>query len=205
MIRIVRAEAIVEYDGECPPEAMGTAKAAGILAGRRSGELIPTSPEGIASKIAIAIEAGDGTIRITASAEAESPAPALIAASIAAITLAEAIGATLRAVTPVDAVPAPKKASWSERRGQIARRSQPTTLMGLVSAPPPREGASDARAALRNFMAAHHLRATDWAKTAKVPPAELYAFLTGRSRALPKETAEKLAQAAKVRVEDMFR
>ncbi|MGD0192768.1 MAG: helix-turn-helix transcriptional regulator [Rhizomicrobium sp.] len=53
-------------------------------------------------------------------------------------------------------------------------------------------------------MTDHRLRATEWAKQAGVPAAQIYAYLTGRSRALPRETAEKLARAARARVEDMF-
>ena len=61
------------------------------------------------------------------------------------------------------------------------------------------------RDAFRAFMTANRLRATEWAKQAGVPAAQIYAFLTGKSRTLSSDTAEKLARAARVRVEDMFR
>jgi plasmid maintenance system antidote protein VapI len=54
-------------------------------------------------------------------------------------------------------------------------------------------------------MTSHHLRATEWAKLAGVPAALVYAFLTGRSRALTDEVIQKLARAAHVRPEDMFK
>jgi plasmid maintenance system antidote protein VapI len=54
-------------------------------------------------------------------------------------------------------------------------------------------------------MVAHRLRATEWAKQAGVPAAQIYAFLTGRLRALSPDAAERLARAAHVRLEDMFR
>jgi hypothetical protein len=54
-------------------------------------------------------------------------------------------------------------------------------------------------------MVSRHLRATEWAKSADVPAAQIYAYLTGRLPALPPDTAERLARAAHVRLEDMFR
>ena len=70
---------------------------------------------------------------------------------------------------------------------------------------PPRPDASGQREAFRGFMVTHRLRATEWAKKAEVPAAQIYAFLTGRSRAIPPDMAERLARAANVRIEDMFR
>lgn len=80
--------------------------------------------------------------------------------------------------------------------------------MGEVSAPAPapKVGVPDGgRAAFRNFMTGRHLRATDWAKKAGVPAAQIYAYLTGRLRAMPDDVIQKLARAAQVRPEDMFR
>jgi hypothetical protein len=54
-------------------------------------------------------------------------------------------------------------------------------------------------------MSANRLRPTTWAKEAGVPSAQILAYLTGQSRSLSPDTAKKLARAAKVRVEDMFR
>jgi plasmid maintenance system antidote protein VapI len=61
------------------------------------------------------------------------------------------------------------------------------------------------RQAFRAFMTSRHLRATEWAKQAGVPAAQIYAFLTGRSRAIPDEIAAKLARSARVKPEDMFK
>jgi hypothetical protein len=77
--------------------------------------------------------------------------------------------------------------------------------MGDVAAAVPRGDPNAEREAFRNFMTAHRLRATEWAKQAGVPAAQIYSFLTGKTRAISHETAEKLAKAARVRVEDMFR
>ena len=61
------------------------------------------------------------------------------------------------------------------------------------------------RQAFRAFITSHHLRATEWAKLAGVPAAQIYAYLTGRTRAIPDESVQKLARAARVRPEDMFK
>nr|WP_243846417.1 helix-turn-helix transcriptional regulator [Rhizomicrobium palustre] len=53
-------------------------------------------------------------------------------------------------------------------------------------------------------MSSRRLKATEWAKDAGVPHSQLFAFLTGRLRALPQDVIVKLARAAKVRPEDMF-
>jgi predicted transcriptional regulator len=53
-------------------------------------------------------------------------------------------------------------------------------------------------------MMARRLRASEWAKSAKVPVGELYAFLNGRTRALSAEAGERLARAARASVDEMF-
>ena len=54
-------------------------------------------------------------------------------------------------------------------------------------------------------MTSHRLRPTTWAKDAGVHSGEILGFLTGRSRGFSREVAEKLARAAKVGVEDLFK
>ena len=74
--------------------------------------------------------------------------------------------------------------------------------MGEVAAPRPAR--IDAREAFRAFMTSHRLRPTQWAKEAGVPWRN--PGLPHRPFARPlAEVAEKLARAAKVRVEDMFK
>jgi hypothetical protein len=53
-------------------------------------------------------------------------------------------------------------------------------------------------------MTSHRLRPTVWAKQAGIASGEILSYLTGRSRGLSQDVAEKLARAARVRVEDMF-
>jgi hypothetical protein len=81
--------------------------------------------------------------------------------------------------------------------------AKPKVLMGEVAAP--RAQPDRRREAFRAFMTAQRLRPTSWAKEAGVASGEILSFLTGRSRGFSGEVAEKLARAARVRVEDMFR
>jgi hypothetical protein len=91
----------------------------------------------------------------------------------------------------------------AERSLAARGKPKPQILMGEVSAPRP--GPDNRREAFRNFMTGRRLRPSQWAKDAGVPSGEILAFLTGRSRGFSAGVAEKLAHAAKVRVEDLFR
>jgi hypothetical protein len=90
--------------------------------------------------------------------------------------------------------------SPTTRRGE---RPRPQTIMGEVVGPRPEPSVQ--REKFRAFMTTHRLRPTQWAKDAGVPMGEIMAFLNGRSRGFSADTAEKLARAAKTRVDDMFR
>jgi hypothetical protein len=74
-----------------------------------------------------------------------------------------------------------------------------------VAMPARQQALATEREAFRAFMTSRRLRATEWAKQAGVPASQIYAYLTGRTRALPSDIARKLAGVAQVRVEDMFR
>jgi hypothetical protein len=54
-------------------------------------------------------------------------------------------------------------------------------------------------------MTARHLRPSEWARAAGVPAGEILGFLTARTRHIAPATLEKLARAARCRVEDFFR
>lgn len=212
MTHIVRAEALLACDADCSPDALAVAKAAGLLAARRTPDLVPYCQASAPAKIDIEIAIAEGEARITVSLEAESggEAQAQAAAAIAAITLAEMTGASLQSLKLADK-PAAKEAAKDTpppkpfaRKTPVARVAQPTVLMGLTGAPSP-TGKIDRREAFRTFMTSRHLRATEWAKQAGVPAAIVYAYLTGRTASLDAEVAAKLAGAANVRVEDMFK
>jgi len=208
--------------GEAPKgDVLAAARIAGIMAAKKTPELIPLCHAIPLAKAEVAFEmlAERNAIRITATAKTVARTgvemEALTAASVAALTIydmTKAIDKTaviegVRLLTksggksgtfaapPLRTVHKPVSAP---------QHGRPTVLMGEVAAP----GAAphDAgRQAFRVFMTSRHLRATEWAKEAGVPAAQIFAFLTGRIRAIPDEIVQKLARAAHVRPEDMFR
>jgi cyclic pyranopterin phosphate synthase len=225
--REASAEAIVRLspeayaaarDGNAPKgDVLGTARIAGLMAAKKTAELIPLCHPIPLSKIDIEFEWLDDAIKITASAKTKAETgvemEALTAASVAALTIYDMVKAldkgttietvrllaksggksgTYRAAGMLDSPKAPQPA-----------RARPKTLMGEVSAPKADPNAE--RSAFRAFMTSHRLRATEWAGDAGVSAGEIYAYLTGRSRALSRETVERLARAAHARVEDMFK
>jgi DNA-binding Xre family transcriptional regulator len=76
--------------------------------------------------------------------------------------------------------------------------------MGEVAAPRGVEIGKQ-REAFRAFMTARHLRPTEWARAAGVPPGEILGFLTAKTRSIAPETLEKLARAAHCSIEDFFK
>jgi predicted transcriptional regulator len=81
---------------------------------------------------------------------------------------------------------------------------KPETIRNEVAAPRMTDTSAQ-REAFRAFMTANRLRATEWAKLANVPAAQIYAYLTGKTRTLTPDVVSRLARAARVREEDMFR
>jgi hypothetical protein len=109
--------------------------------------------------------------------------------------------------------PPPKPQARQPERVSASPYPKPKLLMGEVAAPPNKFADSGGRSveiaqqrqAFRAFMTARHLRPSEWARAAGVAPGEILAFLTAKTRAISRETLEKLAQAARCRVEDFFR
>jgi hypothetical protein len=145
---------------------------------------------------------------------------ALVAVSVAALTLYDMIKAIDKtaAIQNVHLVSksggksgrfaAPDKVRQAPARprtdgGRVRQRQ--TILSDAVVPLPGRTSSGTEREALRTFMHSRRLRASVWAIDAGVAPSQLYAFLTGRLRALPSDVVEKLARAARVRPEDLFR
>lgn len=217
-------------------DVLATARIAGIMAAKKTHELIPLCHPLPISKAEIhfaPLETQPG-YRITATVKTVSQTgvemEALTAASIAALTIYDMLkavdkgahieGVRLLAKTggksgsyhaPRESTDdAPKPPSPAPRRSAPAasplklnpKRASPTAIMNEVSAPRPT--ATQDRESFRSFMVDHRLRATEWAKQADVPVSQLYAFLTGRARNLSADLAERLANAAGVRVEDLF-
>jgi cyclic pyranopterin phosphate synthase len=205
-------------------DVLGAARIAGIMAAKKTSELIPLCHPIALTKSTVDFEplADARVIRVIATARTTGPTgvemEALTAASIAALTIYDMVKAVDRAARidnvrliaksggksgDYKAAPREEKPSIATRLAK-ARAAKPSTLMGEVAAPKP-QASGARREAFRAFMTGHGLRASIWAKDAGVPAALIYSYLTGKSADLPNDAATKLAQAAKVRVEDMFR
>ena len=210
--------------GDAPKgDVLAAARIAGIIAAKKTPELIPLCHSIALSKAEVAFELQEEKKAVRISATIKTVArtgvemEALTAATVAALTVYDMVkaidkSAVIEAVRLI-AKSGGKSGSFTAPLRSLrkstpmpAARGRPSVLMGEVIGPPlPQPEASNQRAAFRAFMASRHLRATDWAKQAGVPAAQIYAFLTGRARSIPSDVAEKLAKAARVRVEDMFR
>jgi len=179
-----RAEALVIFKGKAPGEALAVLNA-------RSG---------------ISFEARPGSVRILAVSDGAAM-EAMTSAAQAALQLIDALKDESASIESVRQVSREKPAEPAfVSRGSLSKdqpRPRPQTLMSEVSGPKP--APDNAREAFRNFMTSHRLRPTTWAKDAGVSSGEILGYLTGRSRGFSGDIAEKLACAAKVRVEDMFK
>jgi cyclic pyranopterin phosphate synthase len=227
--RQAAAEAVIVLSEEAYAAAIGgsgpkgdmlaAARIAGIMAAKKTSELIPLCHPIAITKASVDFEplAERHALRILASvktlAQTGVEMEALTAASIAALTIYDMVKAIDRSAMIENVQLVSKSGGKSGAYFTATRKAAPQkpgmprkaeTLMGEVAAPRVRD-ANAARDAFRAFMTANRLRATDWAKQADVPVAQIYAFLTGKSRALPPETTKRLASAARVREEDMFR
>ena len=204
-------------DGTAPKgDVLAAARIAGIMAAKRVPDLIPLChPIAIAkAEVDFEPDAETHSIHITArvatSGQTGVEMEALTAVTVAALTLYDMIkavdkGAVIEGVRLI-AKSGGKSGSYKAPTAPAktsSNRPKPKTLMGEVAAP--RATGDQQRDAFRAFMTSHRLRPTQWAKQAGIASGEILSFLTGRSRGLTPDAAEKLARAAKVRVEDMFR
>lgn len=205
-------------------DVLGAARIAGIMAAKKTADLIPLCHPIALTKAVVEFEplADRHAIRILATARTTGPTgvemEALTAASIAALTIYDMVKALDRAAR-IDGVQLLAKsggksgayrASARDEKEPIATRlararAKPSTLMGAVAAPRAEAPAPAQREVFRAFMTGHGLRASIWAKDAGVSPSLVYAFLTGKASSIPADAAEKLARVAKVRVEDMYK
>jgi cyclic pyranopterin phosphate synthase len=228
--REASAEAIVTLSPEAFEEISGgrvpkgdifaAARIAGIMAAKKTHELIPLCHQIALAKAQIEFEPEPErhAIRIVArvktAAQTGVEMEALTAASVAALTIYDMVKAmdrgivigSIRLLTKSGGKSGEFRAPQKSQTPVRARpsKSAPAALVREAAPASPSGNINADREAFRTFMTDHRLRATEWAKQAGVPAAQIYAYLTGRSRALPRETAEKLARAARARVEDMF-
>ena len=240
--RTAMAEAIVRMkpdtlalvlEGTAPKgDVLATARIAGIMAAKKTSELIPLCHPLPISGVTIACEPDEeaSLIRVLASVKVSGQTgvemEAMMAATVAALTIYDMLKAAERGIV-IEAVRLLSKDGGksgtyraepekSPARGRLVRRPSAAAAARQVrhrSTPvegegPPRKAASDhaaRRDALRRFMAARGLTAHAWAKDAGVAVGVIYSFLHGRTPALTKGEEEKLATAVDVAPEDLYR
>lgn len=206
-------------------DVLATARIAGIMAAKKTSEFIP-----LCHPLALTHAGVDFTplparhaFRIVASAKTTGPTgvemEAMTAASIAALTVYDMVKGVDRGAyiesTRLLAKSGGKSGSYQADKPEKTKiagpaprarktRAVPSVLTGEAAAP--RLGAvlPSEREALRAFMLSRRLRATEWARSAQVAVNELYAYLNGRSRALAPAALERLANAARASVDEMF-
>jgi cyclic pyranopterin phosphate synthase len=213
-------EAVME--GSAPKgDVLAAARIAGIMAAKKVPDLIPLCHPLAITRAAVEFEpdAARNAIGIVAtvatSGQTGVEMEALTAASVAALTLYDMIKAVdkgavienIRLLAKSGGKSGDYRAPARAKAPAPGGRVKPQTLMGEVAAPRvPKQGAGadQRREAFRSFMTSRRLRPTVWAKQAGVASGEILGYLTGRSRGFSAGVAEKLAAAARVRVEDMF-
>jgi cyclic pyranopterin phosphate synthase len=231
--RLATAEAIIVISQEAfdlvvageikKGDVLATARIAGIMAAKKTSELIP-----LCHPLALTHAGVEFTplpdrhaFRIVASAKTTGQTgvemEAVTAASIAALTVYDMVKAvdkgavieSIRLLTKTGgksgSYEAPDIAPAAEQEIEPARPAKATVLMSEAGAArATSQNPSGEREALRKFIVARRLRASEWAKSASVPVNELYGYLSGRSRALSQESADRLAKAARATPEEMF-
>jgi cyclic pyranopterin monophosphate synthase len=211
-------------DGTLPKgDVVATARIAGIMAAKRTSELIPLCHPLALTHAGIEIEAlPDGrTLRITSTARTSGQTgvemEALTAASVAALTVYDMVKAvdksavieSIRLLTKsggksgtYEAAPEEPPKSPPAKRGSSRLAPQ---ILSHETAPAGRaRQMADGRENLRQFMIARGLRPTEWAQSASVPLNELYGYLSGHSPKISPRSIEKLAKAAKSTPEEML-
>jgi|CXWL01.1.fsa_nt_gi cyclic pyranopterin phosphate synthase len=240
--RTAMAEAIVRMkpdtlalvlEGTAPKgDVLAAARIAGIMAAKKTAELIPLCHPLPISGVTIACEPDEeaSLIRVLASVKVSGQTgvemEAMTAAAVAALTIYDMLKAAERGIV-IEAVRLMSKEGGKsgtyraepekgQARGRLVRRPSTAAAARLVrhrSTPaevegPARKSVSDhaaRRDALRRFMAARGLTAHAWAKDAGVAVGVIYSFLHGRTPTLTKAEEEKLATAAGVAPEDLYR
>src|SRR5688572_11197099 len=257
--RVATAEAIILLSAEAyrlvisgtakKGDVLATARIAGIMAAKKTSELIPLCHPLALSHVGVDFDplSERNAFRIVASAKTTGPTgvemEALTAASLAALTVYDMVKAvdkgavieSVRLLTKSGGKSGTYEADRGFTRSESSRTTLSTTSPNVGRSIPPkrrsREGGSGGgtpsnrlipqvlihevaapklgspsaeRDALRQFMSAHRLRPLEWARSAAVPVNELYGFLSGRSRGLSPDAAERLAKAARTSVDAMF-
>jgi cyclic pyranopterin phosphate synthase len=202
-------------------DVLATARIAGIMAAKKTSELIPLCHPLALTHAGVEFEPlpSRHALKIVASAKTRGSTgvemEALTAACVAALTVYDMIKAvdksavieSIRLLTKSGGksgtYEAPSSSEPASEEPKRVRKSAPQVLIHEAAAPKA-GNASAEREALRRFMVERRLRPTEWTKSAGLPVNELYGYLSGRSRALPQASAERLASAARTSVDEMF-
>jgi cyclic pyranopterin monophosphate synthase len=245
--RTAMAEAIVRMkaetlalvlDGTAPKgDVLAVARVAGIMAAKKTSELIPLCHPLPISGVTVACEPDEALslIRVLASVKVAGQTgvemEALTAAAVAALTIYDMLKAVERGIViegirllskeggKSGAFRAGKSEPSGANRARVVRRAgaaagpvrrshvrvKPVEIMNEVSGRKPPSDHNAKREAFRKFMANRSLTAHAWAKDAGLPVGAIYSFLHGRTHALTKSEEEKLARAADVSPEDLYR
>jgi len=194
------------------------ARVAGIMAAKKTSELIPLCHPLALSKAGIDfdMQREESCVRIRATVKTTGQTgvemEALTAATVAALTVYDMIKAIDKSAAISDVHLVAKSGGKSgdfvahpasemrrragQARGTARRPSKASTLMDAIASTPASKNPGAERDAFRTFMLSRRLRASTWARDAGVSPSLVYAYLTGRLRALPPDVTRKLAQAA---------
>ncbi len=242
-IRTAMAEAIVRMKretlalvlaGSVPKgDVLAVARVAGIMAAKKTSELIPLCHPLPISGVTIACEPdeAESLIRVLASVTVSGKTgvemEALTAAAVAALTIYDMLKAVERGIT-IDSIRLLTKeggksgtfraeaADNSATQARAVRRLNASGVRRARILKPAevsvergsRKQTTDQNAkreALRRFMASRGLTAHAWARDAGVTVGVIYSFLHGRTHSLSKSEEQKLAGAAKVDPEDLYR
>jgi cyclic pyranopterin monophosphate synthase len=235
--RFARAEAFVRLSPEtlkliadgaiAKGDVMATVRIAGIMAAKKTAELIPLCHPLAITNVKVEPVAEDSGVRITASVKTKGQTgvemEALTAASVAALTLYDMVKAVERAAVIEQvkliektggasggytrlAEPEPEAPKTALRsRGFIGRPgAAPRPRPVIDRLPLPADGTVSRVEHFRRFMRDQRMQVTHWAAEAGLPVGLIYGFLHGRVGRLPRDAEDKLAQAARSTVRDVF-
>jgi len=208
-------------------DVLATARIAGIMAAKKTSELIPLCHPLNITSVTVDCKLVDDEescgVHISATAKVVGVTgvemEALTAASVAALTIYDMVKAVERGIVISDVRLVSKEGGKSGVYSapapiRAARRTAPPIARKPKASEVPMDGGSARfsvkdhnarREAFRRFMTAHGLTAHAWAKDAGLSVGVIYSFLHGRTPSLSKSEEEKLASSAKVEIDDLYR
>jgi cyclic pyranopterin phosphate synthase len=225
--------ALIKENKVAKGDVLATARIAGIMAAKKTAELIPLCHPLNISSVTVdcdLVEDDDddmsgvhisATVKLVGVTGVEMEA--LTAVSVAALTIYDMVKAVERGIVISDVrlvakeggrsgvyrapatVAAPPPRAARRPAPSAARKPKPSELPIDGGARFQAKDHNGRREAFRRFMTARGLTAHAWAKDAGVAVGVIYSFLHGRSASLSKTEEEKLASSLNVAVEDLYR